>query len=650
MKRQRLFVVLLAVAVVLAAQLPVAGGGHMGVFSLGWSLRLPDGSWLAFTGKDGLFVDSVLGAGMPPVENITDPYAIIDGSIYQRTAVRQRVITLVIRAQGRGCLLLHSVRRRLIEAVSPHRLDTPLVLRYHNGVDTLDIECYYDGGLELGGTDSWTETIALRLLAVDPFWRRPVALTAVLDVYQSIANTNRIEQRDTDGNWSNLLNGADDVIRCFAYDPQGRLYVGGQFTAVGGVAAANIARWNGTAWSALGVGTDSVVYTLRCGPDGNIYVGGAFHNAGGGAAWHVARYNVGASTWSALGAGVGAGDVADIIFDNAGLMYACGSFITAGGVNALRIASWDGAAWAAVGAGFNGIANEMVLGMDGCVYVTGWFSNIDGGIVVNGITKWNGTAWSALGTGLADSVFTVRGSALCALPDGRIVVGGLFDSAGGVAANRIAVWNGAAWSALGSGVDAEVYALSLDLLGQLRATGVFTTSGDGAYVFPMAHAIWRSPMWVAAESASFGGGGSSLYELAYSTDGLTVSGGSFSGALSHPGITAVTNIGTANAWPIITFTGPGRLYHLINYTTGKRIDFNVTLMDGETLTLDLRPGHKTFVSSYRGNLINLVLPGDLTTWALAPGANSIAAWVDDASAAGSLGYYPSYWSFDGLVQ
>ena len=50
--------------------------------------------------------------------------------------------------------------------------------------------------------------------------------------------------------------------------------------------------------------------------------------------------------------------------------------------------------------------------------------------------------WSALGEGLDGIVFDL------AAKDQSLYVGGLFSFAGGVSANRIAKWNGLAWSSL----------------------------------------------------------------------------------------------------------------------------------------------------------------------------------------------------------
>lgn len=56
-----------------------------------------------------------------------------------------------------------------------------------------------------------------------------------------------------------------------------------------------------------------------------------------------------------------------------------------------------------------------------------------------------------------------------------MVVGGAFDSAGGVSARNIARWNGTAWSALASGMNRSIYSLATLRDGDLAAGGAFTT-------------------------------------------------------------------------------------------------------------------------------------------------------------------------------
>ena len=66
---------------------------------------------------------------------------------------------------------------------------------------------------------------------------------------------------------------------------------------------------------------------------------------------------------------------------------------------------------------------------------------------------------------------------------GNLYAGGRFGTAGGVAANYIAKWDGSTWSALGTGVTGNysgVNALAFDGSGNLYVGGDFTTAGGKA--------------------------------------------------------------------------------------------------------------------------------------------------------------------------
>jgi redox-sensitive bicupin YhaK (pirin superfamily) len=111
-----------------------------------------------------------------------------------------------------------------------------------------------------------------------------------------------------------------------------------------------------------------------------------------------------------------------------------------------------------------------------------------------------------------------------------------------------------------------------------------------------------------------------------------------------------TNNGTANVFPIFTANGPGRIHHLANYTIERFIYFDLDLQDGEKVVLDLRPGKKTFLSTFRGNIINTILSGsDVEDFRLIPGENSISIFIDDATATANLIWDERHWSFDGVM-
>jgi hypothetical protein len=269
------------------------------------------------------------------------------------------------------------------------------------------------------------------------------------------------------------------------------LYAGGGFTMAGTVAANNIAKWDGSAWSALGSGTGGTngdaSYVLALAVSGtNLYAGGWFTTAGGVAATNIAKWDGGA--WSALGSGLN-GDVYALAVSGTSL-YIGGGFTMAGGVAANCIAKWDGSAWSALGSGINGpfglngaVAALAVSGTN--LYAAGYFTNMYG---LAWVAKWDGSAWSALGWGMGPSAQAPTGyptgphpyvSAL-AVSGTNLYAGGRFTTADWGAANYIAKWDGSAWSALGSGTDGIVSAMAADGAGHLFVAANFAVDGANA--------------------------------------------------------------------------------------------------------------------------------------------------------------------------
>src|SRR2546425_1104494 len=118
-----------------------------------------------------------------------------------------------------------------------------------------------------------------------------------------------------DENWDDRFNfpGLTGPIGAIAISGSD-VYVGGYFRQAGGVAANNIAKWNGTSWSALGSGANngvngSVYAIAMSGTD--LYVGGLFTQAGGVAANCIAKWN--GNGWAALGSGASNG-VDDLVY------------------------------------------------------------------------------------------------------------------------------------------------------------------------------------------------------------------------------------------------------------------------------------------------------------------------------------------------
>lgn len=252
-------------------------------------------------------------------------------------------------------------------------------------------------------------------------------------------------------------------------------------------------------------GIDGNVFALGS-FDGGLYAGGDFANAGGSPASRIAVWQFG--VWSEVGGGVSNGAVRCFaVFDdgNGPALFVGGQFNIAGGVSVSRIARWDGSAWSDVGGGVSGaIVSAMAVFDDGGgpdLYVAGSFSSA-GGVPASNISRWDGAAWSAVGTGVNSST-----NALLVHDDGSgsdLYAGGFFSSAGGQPASFIASWDGAGWSALGSGVDNAVWALESFDAGsgaELYAGGDFLNAGGSA---ASRIARWNGTDWSAVGSGMNG--------------------------------------------------------------------------------------------------------------------------------------------------
>jgi hypothetical protein len=237
------------------------------------------------------------------------------------------------------------------------------------------------------------------------------------------------------------------------------------------------------------VGVDGIVRAAIV-YDSELTAGGQFTIAGGVDANRVASWE--GSAWLPKGAGINNPVWSLIVYD--GKLIAGGHFSSAGGVTAYNIAAWDGGNWSALGSGMAGSATYFctyALAIYNGDLIAGGDYTTAGGVAANRIARWDGSSWSSLGTGMNGPVRSLT------VYDGNLIAGGHFSSAGGVTAYNIAAWDGSSWSPLGSGmagdiVDAfNVYALTV-YNGDLIAGGDFTTAGG---VTTPRIARWDGTQW-----------------------------------------------------------------------------------------------------------------------------------------------------------
>ncbi len=258
--------------------------------------------------------------------------------------------------------------------------------------------------------------------------------------------------------------------------------------------------------------------------DGNIYIVGDFTTINGVTIQGVAKWN--GTAWSAVGSGTAysATGMQGVAVAPNGNVWIVGSFTTGGGSATSYIGVWDGASWTQPSTAPNAVVDDVVFDAVGNAYVTGNFTNI-----ATRIAKYDGAAWSALSTGLSG-----EGSTLSVIPGTQqLYVSGLFATAGGVTVNNVARWDGTTFVALGSGTNANIDRHALDNDGNLYIGGDFTTAG-GVTVNYMAK--WNGSAWVSlAGGVSSGTGGTANWvnsvriptagQVYFGGNGMQVAGG-----------------------------------------------------------------------------------------------------------------------------
>jgi uncharacterized repeat protein (TIGR01451 family) len=280
------------------------------------------------------------------------------------------------------------------------------------------------------------------------------------------------------------------------------VFIAGNFSAIDGVPASNIAMWNGSSWQALGTGIDGSVIALLV-YNGKLYAGGTFQHAGGVAADDVAQWDLTSGGWAPVGddavytenvgadgavnalAGVTATGSKHYVLIGGGFL-AVGDGTTATSVGGLVMFDTTAGPYSSPLAGYYYFPANGTAGVSGTIYALyadgtnfylgGSFTGAGGQSTSNFAMVNLSGAWSYPGSVTGGPVYVITKAA------SNIFVAGSFTAAGGVAANNIAQYTpGAAtpWAALGSGVTSSspgVFALAQSADG-LYAGGDLSTAG-----------------------------------------------------------------------------------------------------------------------------------------------------------------------------
>lgn len=586
----------------------------------------------------GLKISGMSGSGTAPQELFVDSYSQLPGGELNTIKTNSRVITLTGVITGTSDSNFHAIKQALKSILAKDSVPQdqngyqPIRLRYTGATVHKEIQVHYEGGLEgeisADKPCAW-EDVAIRFIAPNPYWYEIGESAALLDTNDNATFRTVAGRLRSSGQWSSLgppnASGTYTSVRAIAEDAT-YVYIGGNFLNFDNIANADyIVRYNKSTgvYSALGSGLNNVVHAITIAPNGDVYIGGEFTNAGGiAAADYLTRWD--GSAFNAVGTpNTGAAVIVNVfalLFDGAGNLYIGGNFANWNDIaNADNIVKWDGSAYSALSTGLNGQVRDLALGIDGTrIYLAGAFTTINragywngssfvqissvfddealgiavdstglvyiGGQFANFIYTWNGSGLSTLGGGVNDDVHKIK-----IAPDGVAYVSGIFTQAGGISlGDRIARWNGFAWSHL-----------DIDLPG----TPVVYRAIPSKYTDPVIP---------------------QKYDLFIGFD--TTGTGNFAGQAN------AVNGGTVPTYPKVIFNRSGGTTATIqtvkNEQNGQEILFNYSLLNGETLTVDLTQTKKSINSSFFGSRQDAVLKNsDFGNWHLLPGSNQITSFV-----------------------
>lgn len=132
---------------------------------------------------------------------------------------------------------------------------------------------------------------------------------------------------------------------------------------------------------------------------------------------------------------------------NGNALYIGGNFIIAGSASVKGVAQFDGTDWRPMANTIPGNVEALCM-FRGELHAAGSYRLI--GTNINRIARWDGSAWNPLGAGVGPTnAGGARINAMCVYND-RLIVGGSFTVASGVAVTNVASWDGTNWTPMGS--------------------------------------------------------------------------------------------------------------------------------------------------------------------------------------------------------
>lgn len=370
-------------------------------------------------------------------------------------------------------------------------------------------------------------------------------------------------------------------VRALALQADGKLVVAGAFGQANGQPRFNLARLNPD--GALdpsfnpGAGTDGRVDALAVQPDGGIVIAGYFLNVNGAPRNGLARLNADGSLDGGFDPGSGAdGFVSGLVLQPDGKLLVAGGFQHIGGAarNFLVRLNADGSFDPSFDPGAGGIVSTARFGggvgafarqPDGKLLIGGIFESV-GGLPRRGLARLGADggvdpSFDPAGAGTDGFVecFAVQ-------PDGKVLVGGYFRQAGGVARNGLARLNadGSLDPSFDPGAGPQ---LSFPVNGTGPGVNTVVLQPDGkalvgGYFDYFSDRLLNGMLRLNADGSTDAGWGieavptfleTGVTALALQRDGKVVVGGGFLSVegFSYPGLVRLNGDGPADSPPLL---------------------------------------------------------------------------------------------------
>jgi uncharacterized delta-60 repeat protein len=353
--------------------------------------------------------------------------------------------------------------------------------------------------------------------------------------------TNLIARLHSDGaldtSLNPLLNGP---VYSVAVQPDERTLVGGGFTTLDGITRNRLARLNpdGSLDTLFNPNSSGLVFSIAVQPDERILVGGVFTALDGVTRNRLARLNP------------------------------------------------DGSLDASFDPNANGTVFSIALQPDGRILVGGGFTTIDG-TTRNSLARLNsdGSLDTSFNASVSIAALPVV-SSIAIQPDGKILVGGVFDAIGEVARSNIARLDpdGGLDTTFAPDANGLVLSIAIQTDGKILVGGLFTTIGGVAVSGASIARLHPDGSLDTSFNAAVGGSNLPfISSIAIQPDGKVLLGGNFTvaGGETRNDLARITN--TEAAFQAVRVSGDGRTVRWMRSGASPEV-FGVTFEISSDLT------------------------------------------------------------------